>query len=165
MFIKRSLGGQRIREKVRAVRTCCELYPRNADATKRTWGPGTRGPADQAMDMGTERGPREPSGLRVPGQQSPTLPADQTPRVTHTCLEGPPLTWQQDLGRTGLCLLSQSFQGPQQKGGPHGTCLLTSSLMLPCPVQPALHRTSGSTAPRLGCGVSRMTLRELALFL
>lgn len=161
MLIKRSLGDQGIREKVRAVRTCCELYPRNADAAKGTWGCT----AGQAMDMGTGRGPREPSGLRVPGQQSPTLPADQTPRVTHTCLEGPPLTWQQDLGRTGLCLLSQSFQGPQQKGGPHGTRLLTGSLMLPCPVPPALCRTSGPTAPRLGCGVSRMTLRELALFL
>lgn len=127
MLIKCSLGVQGIREKVRAVRTCCELYPRNAGAAKRTWGCT----AGQAMDTGTGRGLREPSGLRVLGQQSPTLPADQTSRVTHTCLEGPPLTWQQDLGQTGLCLLSKSFQGPQQKGSPHGTRLLTSSLMLP----------------------------------
>lgn len=28
--------------------------------------------------------------------------------------------WQQDLGRTGLCLLSQSFQGPQKRVVPMG---------------------------------------------
>ena len=66
MLIKRSLGGQGRREQLRAVRTCWELYARNAGAAKRTWGRT----AGQAMDMGTGSGPRESSGLRVPGQQS-----------------------------------------------------------------------------------------------
>lgn len=41
----------------------------------------------------------------------PPLLADQTLRVTHICLEGPPLTWQQDLGQTGLCLLASPSRG------------------------------------------------------
>lgn len=67
MLIKRSLRGQGRREQLRAVRTCWELYPRNAGTAKRTW----VCTAGQAMDMGTGSRPRESSRLRVPGQQSP----------------------------------------------------------------------------------------------